>query len=432
MRLTRLAPLALVLFASFPAYAQSDADRAAARQLAESGIALRKDGKLAEALDKLQRAQQLVDAPTHLLQIAQIQASMGQLVEASETYRKLARFTLEPKAPPAFSKAKDQGAEDLKALEPKIPGLTLVLEPAAKDAVVKIDGVVVPPALIGAERPTNPGDHTIEVTAPGFETATVKVQLSVSQKKTEKIALKQSGGGAVVAPPPPPAGSNNPPPNNPPPPGYEPPPVGAPPPAERPGAYTHDGFYFRIGAGLGIANIDEDLKVSGTTQFSGSASGNGLTLDVGIGGTPGKGFVLGGGIVSTVLSDPTAKASGGGSTTFKGTVSATLGGPMAIFYPNPKSGLHFGAIAGLMTVSLNPDSSNSASTNSNTDDKAGSGFGYSVHGGYDMWVGPQSSLTFLVRYTGGSATYKTTLSGLDVERVDKPSIFGLIVGYTYH
>ena len=52
--------LALTLassLASATALAQSDSDRAAARQLAETAVKLKAEGKHAEALDKLQRAQ---------------------------------------------------------------------------------------------------------------------------------------------------------------------------------------------------------------------------------------------------------------------------------------------------------------------------------------------------------------------------------------
>ncbi len=436
----RAVSLLFAVLVSSTALAQSDADRAAARQLAESGIKLRKEGKLAEALDKLQRAQQLVDAPTHLLQIAQIQEHMGQLVESSETYRKLARAPLGANAPAVFVKAKEQGAAELAALEPKVPGLTIVLEPSVTDASVKLDGVVVPPALIGAARPTNPGAHVIDVTAPGYEAVSVRVQLAISEKKLEKISLKASATAAPPVPPPsssaPPSPGAAPPPpssSSPPPPPAQPPPAPPGGPNRPRGEYTHDGFYLRIAGGPGAFGLKEELTVSGAGGAGGgssslTASGTGFTFDVGLGGTLGGGFVLGGGVVATATSQPSVKIDGGGSGTYDGSVTTTVGGLMLVFYPSPTKGFNVGAIAGSLTVSLSPKDSGSSSSSSRNDPPSSRGFGYSLHAGYDFWVGPQSSLGLSARYMGGSASDE--LGPAKVTHT--PSIFSLQFGYTYH
>jgi Flp pilus assembly protein TadD len=78
---------AATVVSSVPAQAQSAADKATARQLATQGIKLYGEGKYAQALDLLQRAQTLYDAPVHLLYIARCQHRVGQLVESAETYR---------------------------------------------------------------------------------------------------------------------------------------------------------------------------------------------------------------------------------------------------------------------------------------------------------------------------------------------------------
>ncbi len=81
----RLHPLVFFLLVSTSAWAQTDSDRATARLLAEEGIALQQQGKYEEALDKLTRAQQIFNAQTHLLLIAQCQVAVGKLVEGAET-----------------------------------------------------------------------------------------------------------------------------------------------------------------------------------------------------------------------------------------------------------------------------------------------------------------------------------------------------------
>ena len=93
--LLRLVPAAavgaFVTLAGAPAVAQSAADKATARQLAVQGIKVYEDGKYSEALDKLERAQTLYDAPVHLLYIARCQHKLGMLVESAETYRRMVR-----------------------------------------------------------------------------------------------------------------------------------------------------------------------------------------------------------------------------------------------------------------------------------------------------------------------------------------------------
>ena len=103
---TVTAPCLLVLPS---AHAQmSDAERAAARDLFKQGDELQRAGKYADALDKFQRAQQVFQAPTNVLRIAECQTQLGKLVEATEAYRSVIRWPLAPGAPPAFQSAIDQ------------------------------------------------------------------------------------------------------------------------------------------------------------------------------------------------------------------------------------------------------------------------------------------------------------------------------------
>src|SRR5580658_6077538 len=107
---------------SAPARAQvTEAERAAARQLFKEGDELQRAGKLAEALDKFQRAQQVFSAPTNMLRIAECDAGLGRLVEAAEAYRALVRTPLPAGSPPAFQAAVDQAQGELAQIEPRIP-----------------------------------------------------------------------------------------------------------------------------------------------------------------------------------------------------------------------------------------------------------------------------------------------------------------------
>ena len=211
----------LMMVTSSPTWAQTDADKATARALAQDGIELKNAGKYDEALEKLNRAQQIFDAPTHLLLIAQCQVALGKLVEGAETYRKLKRRKLGNDAPAAFRAAQRRAGEELAAVEPRIPKLRLRLQPENVHGFdVRIDEVKVPSAVVGVDRLANPGHHMIEVSAPGYRTAQVQIQLAEGQVLPVEVKLERDG--TPVAPPPPgpvtqpPAGTGRPVPKPPP------------------------------------------------------------------------------------------------------------------------------------------------------------------------------------------------------------------------
>lgn len=201
-RLSWFRPWALVaVFAVSPAFAQSAADKATARKLATDGIQLYQNGKYAEALDKLNRAESMYDAPVHLLYIARSQVKLGQLVEGAETYRRLVRVKLDTGAPKAFTEAIESGKGELTGLEPTIPLLRIdVTPPNVAKIEILIDGEKVSSAAIGIDRPINPGRHEINVVAPGYEAEKASVELTAGQKKQLGLALRALPGGVAAGP----------------------------------------------------------------------------------------------------------------------------------------------------------------------------------------------------------------------------------------
>ncbi len=177
------------------ALAQSDEDKAAARSLAKEGIDAYGNGKHAEALDLLSRAEAIFHAPPHVLYIARSQAALGKLVAARESYLKVMREDLPASAPKAFKDAQQQAKEEAAAIEPRIASLRINLEGAGGAKVsVKLDGQPVSAALIGVYRPTDPGKHTVTAYPPGRSPVEQSVELADGEKKEVKLAL--SGAGA--------------------------------------------------------------------------------------------------------------------------------------------------------------------------------------------------------------------------------------------
>jgi hypothetical protein len=136
------------------------------------------------------------------------------------------REQLAPNAPQAFRDAQTRAKKELDAALPRIAHLTVEIEPTDVDASVTVGGVTVPKALIGAERPTDPGSHEVVATATGYLPAKTQVSLSEGSRHAIKLKLEPDpnavAANAAPAPatpmPPPPApvtpppaatGSNN-------------------------------------------------------------------------------------------------------------------------------------------------------------------------------------------------------------------------------
>lgn len=183
---------AATLFSFSPSIsAQSDEQRAAARQLATDGAAAFKQARWKEAVDLFSRAESLQHAPPHLLYLARAHEKLGELVKAREAYLKITRETLPPNAPQAFRDALASAEEELQKVEPRIASLTLSVQvpEGTKDAEVFIDGAAVPSALVGVSRPIDPGEHKVEARALGFLPRGEIVKLGEGERKSVVLAL---------------------------------------------------------------------------------------------------------------------------------------------------------------------------------------------------------------------------------------------------
>lgn len=188
-----------VLFLCASSFATSAADKATARELATSGIELFRAGKYDEALDKLKRAEELYDVPVHLLYIARSQEKLGQLVESAETYRQLDHYTLPQGASPAWVSAQEDGRKELVQVEPRVPKLRVLVEPKdVAEPSLTIDGAQVSSAVVGVERPINPGKHHVEATAKGYTTASADVEIAEKESKDVSLKIEKSAAGTAA------------------------------------------------------------------------------------------------------------------------------------------------------------------------------------------------------------------------------------------
>ena len=184
----------LFFFAAFSLVARvalaqpSDADRATARSLAHEGFDAQQRGDYAVAVERFSRADALVHAPTLLLGMARAQVGLGKLVAAHETYQRIVREPLEPRAPAVFGKALADAKRELAALAPRLSWVTIRVE-GVTSADTTIDGTPVPAAALGVRRPCDPGSHTARARAPGFEVAESAFDVAEGGEQTVTLSM---------------------------------------------------------------------------------------------------------------------------------------------------------------------------------------------------------------------------------------------------
>lgn len=197
------ASLSLVSFAvAVPAFAADPTaeDIAAARALGVQGIQLADAGNCAEAIDKLERAEALYHAPTILGRLGECQVQVGQIVKGTENLNRVVREQLAPSAPAVFKQAQERAKKQLDAALPRIAYLTVKVEPKAANASVTVDAAAVPPALIGAERPTDPGTHEVVANASGYSQAHQSVTLAEGGHQEVTLTLAQDPNAVASTP----------------------------------------------------------------------------------------------------------------------------------------------------------------------------------------------------------------------------------------
>jgi hypothetical protein len=180
---------ALVMGATLRAGAEvSEVDRQQARALALQGYEAlqRKDYATAESC--FRRADQLVHAPTLVLDHARSLVGLGRLVEAHERYELVLREGVSPTAPRSWKRAFEEAGDEIEALKPRLAWLTVTVVGPDKP-VVFIDGRRVPAAAVGVPRAVNPGHRTVSARARGYYQKQQELILADGQRLTLEFRL---------------------------------------------------------------------------------------------------------------------------------------------------------------------------------------------------------------------------------------------------
>ncbi len=175
-------------------------EKATARRLGLSGVKKANANDCPAAITELEKAVKLYPAPTLLVPLGRCQAKLGQVVEATETFRRAARLELPENSSSVFFEAQMTAQHLLDQTLPKLAKLTIRVRGLQPDAEVhiKLDDKAVSAALVDQERPTNPGDHVISVTAPGYTSDSKPLSLAPGEAKEILLsirALPKAAGG---------------------------------------------------------------------------------------------------------------------------------------------------------------------------------------------------------------------------------------------
>jgi hypothetical protein len=183
------------------AQAVDDQSRSVARKLGYSGVEAYQAGDYKTAQQKLEKAYRVLRVPSVGLWSARALVQLGQLVEASERYQELARLSATETGDPAVQKkAVAEAANELKALLPRIPSVTVQVEGADAAAVkVTIDGKAILPELVGEPLPVNPGKHQVAA-ARGAEHVELELSLAEAEQKPAVLRFGSAGAPTTVAP----------------------------------------------------------------------------------------------------------------------------------------------------------------------------------------------------------------------------------------
>jgi hypothetical protein len=179
-------------------------ERATARSLAHEGYAALTAKDYAAAEDRFRRADELVHAPTLVLDRARALAGLGRLGEAYTAFQAVIAEEVPATAPAVWKRARKAAEQELEAIKPRVAWLTLRVT-GPSEPHVEIDGQPLPVSSLGQRLPANPGERVIAARAEGFISKQVEKTLAEGADVELALALVPEPKPApvvVVAPAP--------------------------------------------------------------------------------------------------------------------------------------------------------------------------------------------------------------------------------------
>jgi hypothetical protein len=168
-------------------------DPAAAREQVKLGYQLAQDGKCDEAIPHFVESLHLDTKAITLINLASCEEKTAKLADALGHWVE-ARARAQAEGNAAIEAEAEKKA---KALEPRLPRLTVTLPGAPPDAEVVRDGVALGSASMGVPLPVNPGAHTLVVRAKDHEDTSQSI--TIAEGESKRVELKLGGPKRAVA-----------------------------------------------------------------------------------------------------------------------------------------------------------------------------------------------------------------------------------------
>ena len=196
----------LVWLLAFGAHAQvTPAEKAAAEALFDRGLTLMRDGKLPEACASFEQSQAIERGIGTMLYLADCYEKTGRTASAWALFREAAS---EARASGQSERA-EAGRQRAERLEAMLGRLTIQVPEGERPAKLEVlrNGIQVPAGTWGVPVPVDPGQHRVEVRAPGYQPyeQTVSIEQGPGSWKVELPKLVAAPKVAEPEPLPPPA-----------------------------------------------------------------------------------------------------------------------------------------------------------------------------------------------------------------------------------
>lgn len=177
-----LAAVLLVVVWPTSVQAGSPADRAAAEALFQEGRQYIARGELEPGCGKLAASQRRDPAIGTLLNLGDCYDRLGRSASAWTQFRAASKMARAAGDAPRAAEANRRAA----VLEPKLHRIRIVVPVfQPKSLVVTRDGDVVDVPLYGSAVPVDPGEHSIEASAPGMQTWATTIRCNASGRAFE-------------------------------------------------------------------------------------------------------------------------------------------------------------------------------------------------------------------------------------------------------
>jgi hypothetical protein len=161
----------------------SQTDQTLAQSLFDQAKALMAAGNYDEACPKLEESERLDSSGGTLMNLADCHEQRGKVASAWNVFKHALSVAKKEEHQERIAVAEER----IRALEPKLPWLTVSVSSAVEGQEVKLDGALVGRAAWGTSVAIDPGVHELSATAPGTEPWSQRVEITIAEQKTVTI-----------------------------------------------------------------------------------------------------------------------------------------------------------------------------------------------------------------------------------------------------